>query len=78
MEQLQTYKVDLTTIQGNGDFQCPKCGATISPDDETDEDYCVLEKKYKNNSLDELVIQCQKCRSEIRLTGFSVLDIDEV
>ena len=78
MEQLQTYKVDLTTIQGNGDFQCPKCGATISPDDETDEVYCVLEKKYKNNSLDELVIQCQKCRSEIRLTGFSVLDIDEV
>ena len=78
MEQLQTYKVDLTTIQGNGDFQCPKCGATISPDDETDEVYCVLEKKYKNNSLDELVIQCQKCRSEILLTGFSVLDIDEV
>jgi DNA-directed RNA polymerase subunit RPC12/RpoP len=78
LEQLQTYKVDLTTIQGNGDFQCPKCGATISPDDETDEVYCVLEKKYKNNSLDELVIQCQKCRSEIRLTGFSVLDIDEV
>jgi len=78
VEQLQTYKVDLTTIQGNGDFQCPKCGATISPDDETDEVYCVLEKKYKNNSLDELVIQCQKCRSEIRLTGFSVLDIDEV
>ena len=78
LEQRLIYKVDLTTIQGNGDFQCPKCGVTISPDDETDEVYTVLEKKFGRKYLDELVIQCQKCGSEIRLTGFSVLKIDEV
>jgi predicted RNA-binding Zn-ribbon protein involved in translation (DUF1610 family) len=78
VEQLLKYQVDLTKIQGNGDFQCPKCGVTISPDDETDEVYCILEKKLGNKSLDELIIQCQKCRSEIRLIGFSMLNIDEL
>ncbi len=78
MEQLLKYQVDLRKIQGNGDFHCPKCGVTISPDDETDEVYCILEKKFGNKSLDKLVIQCQKCRSEIRLIGFSMLNIDEV
>ena len=78
MEQRLIYKVDLTTIQGKGDFQCPKCGVTISPDDETDEVYTVLEKKFGRKYLDELVIQCQKCGSEIWLTGFSVLEIDEI
>jgi predicted RNA-binding Zn-ribbon protein involved in translation (DUF1610 family) len=73
MEQQLKYQVDLTKIQGNGDFQCPKCGDTISPDDETDEVYCILEKKFGNNSLEELIIQCQKCRSKIRLIGFSVI-----
>ena len=78
MEQRLIYKVDLRTIQGKGDFQCPKCGVTISPDDETDEVYTVLEKKFGRKYLDELVIQCQKCGSEIWLTGFSVLEIDEI
>lgn len=78
MEQLLIYEVDLTKIQGDGDFQCPKCGVTISPDDETDEVYCILETKVRNKSLDELIIQCQKCKSEIRLIGFSLLNIDEV
>lgn len=77
MEQLVTYTVDLTKIQGDGDLQCPKCGVTISPDDETEEVYCILEKKFRNNVLEELIIQCQKCRSEIRLSGFSTLNIGE-
>ncbi len=78
MEQLLTYKIDLSKIQGEGDFQCPKCGVRISPDDETEEVYCVLEKKFGNKSLDERFIQCQKCRSEILLSGFSILNIHEV
>lgn len=77
MEQLLIYEVDLTKIQGNGDFRCPKCGVIISPDDETDEVYCIVETKVRNKSLEELIIQCQKCRSEIRLIGFSMLNIDE-
>ena len=77
MKQLLKYQVDLTKIQGDGDFNCPKCGVTISPDDETDEVYCVLDRKFGNKSLDELTIQCQKCKSEIRLIGLSMLDNNE-
>jgi DNA-directed RNA polymerase subunit RPC12/RpoP len=78
VEQLLTYQVDLTKIQGDGDFQCPKCRVTISPDDETDEVYCILEAKVIDNHLEELTIRCQKCGSEIRLIGFSLLNINEV
>lgn len=74
MEQLPVYQVDLTKIQGNGDFQCPKCGVTISPDDETEDVYCILETKISDEDLYELIIRCQKCGSEIRLTGFSTLN----
>jgi predicted RNA-binding Zn-ribbon protein involved in translation (DUF1610 family) len=38
----QIYKVDLTKIEGNGDFPCPKCGAIISPDDESEEVYTIV------------------------------------
>jgi tRNA(Ile2) C34 agmatinyltransferase TiaS len=77
VEQLLVYPVDLTKIQGDGDFQCPKCGVTISPDDKTDEVYRILETKVRNKSLEKLIIQCQKC-SRIRLIGFSTLNINEV
>lgn len=74
MEQLLTYEVDLTKIQGSGDFQCPKCGSNISPDDETNTVYCILEPKIIDDDLKEIIIQCQKCGSIIRLTGFSNLN----
>lgn len=77
MKQLLIYTVDLTKIQGNGDFRCPKCGVTISPDDETDEVYCILETKVTDNKLEELTVQCQNCKSNILLTGFSTLNVDE-
>lgn len=78
VEQILVYKVDLTKIQGKGEFQCPKCGVKISPDDETDTVYRILEPKVVGDNLEELIIQCQKCRSHIRITGFSILNIDEV
>jgi DNA-directed RNA polymerase subunit RPC12/RpoP len=77
MNQLLVYPVDLTKIQGDGDFQCPKCGATISPDDETDEVYCILKTKVVDNDLEEVTVRCQKCRSTIRLTGFLALNAME-
>jgi predicted RNA-binding Zn-ribbon protein involved in translation (DUF1610 family) len=73
MEQQMVYVVDLSQLQGAGDFLCPKCGALLSPDDETEENYCILEPIIKDNNLDELIIRCQKCQSTIRLTGFSLL-----
>jgi DNA-directed RNA polymerase subunit RPC12/RpoP len=74
MERILAYEVDLTKIHGSGDFQCPKCGSNISPDDETDSVYCILEPAVIDNDLQELIIQCQKCGSIIRLTGFSNID----
>ncbi|MFB3889278.1 MAG: hypothetical protein ACE14S_07280 [Candidatus Bathyarchaeia archaeon] len=73
MKQEEVYAVDLTRIDGGGDFACPKCGVAISPDDETEEVYSVLEAKVEKQSLKELVLQCNRCRSQIHLTGFSLL-----
>ena len=64
------YTIDLTTIDGDGAFPCPKCGAMISPDDETEEVYTIAETKVKNDELAELTLTCNKCRSKIKLTGF--------
>ncbi|MGQ9539152.1 MAG: hypothetical protein ACUVTE_06205 [Candidatus Bathycorpusculaceae bacterium] len=64
------YTVDLTKIDGDGAFPCPKCGVTISPDDETEEIYQIVETKVKGPCLEELVLQCNKCGSTIRLVGF--------
>jgi hypothetical protein len=76
MKQTLEYKLDLTRIQGNGDFLCPKCGITISPDDETEDVYTILEEKLKGEVLEELVIQCNKCSSRIHVTGFSLLEAE--
>jgi DNA-directed RNA polymerase subunit RPC12/RpoP len=73
VKQQLVYTLDLSRIQGNGDILCPKCGVNISPDDETEDIYCILETKVKDDNLEELIIQCQKCRSKIRLIGFSLL-----
>lgn len=70
VKQSSVYKVDLTQIQGDGDFPCPKCGITISPDDETETVYTILETRVKRDVLEELVILCNSCGSKIRLVGF--------
>jgi predicted RNA-binding Zn-ribbon protein involved in translation (DUF1610 family) len=64
------HTVDLTKIDGDGAFPCPKCGTMISPDDETDETYQIVETKIKNDELTELVLTCNKCSTTIRLVGF--------
>ncbi|RLI20940.1 hypothetical protein DRO54_05005 [Candidatus Bathyarchaeota archaeon] len=70
MARKQMYVVDLTKIEGDGSFPCPKCGAHISPDDETETVYTIVETKMKGENLEELIIQCNVCGSRIRLTGF--------
>jgi len=64
------YEIDLTKIDGDGAFPCPKCGNMISPDDETDDTYQIVETKVKEDELAELVLTCNKCGSTIKLTGF--------
>ncbi len=64
------FKVDITQIEGDGDFPCPKCGVIISPEDETDTVYKIIDTRVKNKNLEELVILCNKCGSKVRLVGF--------
>jgi len=66
----QIFTIDLSKIEGKGDFPCPSCGVGISPDDESDDVYSIVETKVRGDALEELVIQCNKCGSKIRLTGF--------
>jgi hypothetical protein len=65
-----SYTIDLTQIDGDGSFPCPKCGTLISPEDETEEVYKIVDTKVINDELVELVIMCSECSSNIKLTGF--------
>jgi ribosomal protein S27AE len=73
MKQIHVYTLDLTKINGSGDFSCPRCGTSISPDDCTEEAYSILEAKVNDQGLEELRIRCNKCSSQLHLTGFSLL-----
>jgi len=65
---LQT--VDLTMTEGDGSFPCPKCGTMISPEDETEEVYKIVDTKVVNDELVELVVSCGTCGTVIKVTGF--------
>lgn len=65
------YAIDLTKIGGEGDFSCPKCGVVVSPEDWSENVYTVIETKVRNDELEELLILCNKCKSKIRVFGWS-------
>jgi predicted RNA-binding Zn-ribbon protein involved in translation (DUF1610 family) len=65
-----TFTIDLTTIEGDGAFPCPKCGTIISPEDETEEVYKIVDTKVVNDELIELIVMCGNCGSTIKLAGF--------
>ena len=66
----EAYSVNLVAIEGDGAFPCPKCGTPISPDDESEENYKIVDTKVVNDELAELIICCGKCGSVIKITGF--------
>lgn len=66
------YKLNLAELEGEGEFPCPGCGTLISPEDETDDVYVILDTKISDNNLEELKIQCNRCKSKIRLVGFNI------
>jgi len=74
-KKTEEYKVNLAAIDGDGSFPCPKCGLAISPDDESEENYSIVDTKVVNDELVELVVSCGKCGSVIRLTGFQSIDL---
>lgn len=73
MQKTKSYTIDLTKVNGNGTFNCPKCGIEISPDDTSENAYTIIEPVVKEDSLEKILLQCNKCQSRIRLIGFNVL-----
>ncbi len=64
------YHIDLNEMDGDGAFPCPKCGTVISPEDESEEVYRIINTKVMNDQLVELIIECGSCKSNIVLGGF--------
>ena len=73
MKRASEYALDLTKIDGKGEFACPRCGNIISPEDESEENYSILEPRVNCRGLYEVEIRCNKCSCTIYLTGFSLL-----
>jgi hypothetical protein len=70
LKKIGLYTINLAEIEGEGTFACPKCGTPISPDDESEEVYKIVDTKVINDQLAELVISCNTCKTTIKLTGF--------
>lgn len=70
----QRFKIDLTKIEGEGEFLCPVCQELISPDDQTGLTYDIVETATnEDGDMQAVTIQCRKCRSIIQLVGFEAL-----
>ena len=76
MQTSKLFRVDLSKIRGKGDFDCPKCGIKISPDDRTEKTYRILEAAMKGDELAGITLQCSRCESQIQLIGFNSLRTD--
>jgi len=74
LQSTKFFTVDLTKIRGRGEIKCPKCGIRISPEDETESTYIILETVMNGDGLDKITLQCNKCQSQIYLTGFHLLN----
>ena len=74
----KSFTVDLTQIKGGGEFPCPRCNSMISPDDDSEETYIILDTIMDDeNNLERMVIQCKTCNSVINLEGFDALVEEE-
>ena len=70
VKQVHVYKVKLATTNKDGSFSCPHCGQKLSPDDNSETAYHILETSVDSFGLEEVVIRCGRCTDIIHLTGF--------
>ncbi len=74
MKQTLEFKIDLTKIEGEGEFTCPRCGQAISPDAEPGETYEIVDYAADGDgSTEEIVIRCERCMSTLHIGGFELL-----
>ena len=72
---MSAFRINLNDIEGTGDFPCPSCGVIISPDDDSEETYKIVEiKTLRDGSLKTLTLLCKKCQATIILEGFEALN----
>ncbi len=66
------YEIYLPNLpeEYEGLFNCPSCGNVISPEDESGENYEIIETKLRNEELESIIVRCRKCGTLIDLTGF--------
>ncbi len=74
MGKNKSFLIDLSKTKRSGDFRCPRCGIKISPDDKSEDVYRILEPVMKEDSLEKIILQCNKCGSIIHLIGFHALE----
>ena len=75
MKQVSAFRINLNEIEGSGDFPCPSCGAVISPDDDSEKIYKIINiETFKDGSLKTLTILCNECHATIILEGFEALN----
>jgi hypothetical protein len=74
MVRRSVFTIDLDNIKGDGEFTCPLCKVTISPDDESGTIYEIVALTLLDNeSLRKMSIVCRGCGSIIHLQGFEKL-----
>ena len=74
----KTFRVDITKMRGGADIQCPRCKNLISPDDQSEEAYSIVDTIMgEEDELIRVVIRCKKCDSIISLEGFESLSGNE-
>jgi peptide subunit release factor 1 (eRF1) len=74
MEKTKSFVINLSKTKKRGEFECPKCGVEISPDDKSEDAYTILETVMNGDYLEKLILQCNKCGSRIHLIGFNILE----
>ena len=70
MKQILSSKIHLTKTDKEGAFPCPLYRNSISLDQNSGKDYSILEAKVSDSGLEEVVIFCKKCESQINLICF--------
>jgi hypothetical protein len=68
------YTFSFSSLENDGSFICTKCGTKISPEDETNENYEIIDTEIYNGEIAELIITCGKCGSILKLTGFQQIE----
>jgi phage FluMu protein Com len=74
----KTFRVDIVKMAGGADIQCPRCKNLISPDDQSEEAYSIVDTILgEEDELIKVVIRCNRCDSIISLEGFEALSGNE-